>query len=143
MGDRERSWRVKPFQMSPGGPFWVPPPLPTVSSDSEEEREKEQQKERERRRKEAREREAAAEKEGAAKDDKYKYTTGETQCIHSDVQMYTLYIAACLHVGSSKVSLVVVSSYNTELHAIMYAIVVLWCSKHRIVLSKVLQSMQC
>eukprot|EP00953_Heterococcus_sp_UTEX-ZZ885_P007937 4765-Heterococcus_DN1.PRE.2 len=62
--------------MSPGGPFWVPPPLPTVSSDSEEEREKEQQKERERRRKEAREREAAAEKEGAAKDDKYKYTTG-------------------------------------------------------------------
>eukprot|EP00953_Heterococcus_sp_UTEX-ZZ885_P039432 20213-Heterococcus_DN1.PRE.1 len=67
--------------MSPGGPFWVPPPLPTVSSDSEEEREKEQQKERERRRKEAREREAAAEKEGAAKDDKYKYTTGKTQCM--------------------------------------------------------------
>jgi hypothetical protein len=78
MGDRERNWREKPFQMTPGGPFWVPPPMPTVSSDSEEEREKEQQKERERRRKEAREREAAAEKEGTVKDDKYKYTTGKS-----------------------------------------------------------------
>ena len=58
MGDRERVWRTKPFQMIPGGAFWLPPELPSDSSDSEEEREREKQKERERRRKEAKEKEA-------------------------------------------------------------------------------------
>mmetsp|Transcript_40316 Transcript_40316/g.46256 ORF Transcript_40316/g.46256 Transcript_40316/m.46256 type:complete len:156 (+) Transcript_40316:597-1064(+) len=27
-GDSERAWRVEPFQMSIGGPVWIPPPLP-------------------------------------------------------------------------------------------------------------------
>jgi hypothetical protein len=53
MGDRERRWRETPFQMSVGGPFWVPPPMPKEDSDSDDdaawrEREKVRQKERER-----------------------------------------------------------------------------------------------
>jgi U2-associated protein SR140 len=27
-GDSERVWRAEPFQMSIGGPVWIPPPLP-------------------------------------------------------------------------------------------------------------------
>jgi len=28
MGDHSDRWREKPFQMSAGGPFWIPPPVP-------------------------------------------------------------------------------------------------------------------
>lgn len=41
MGDREDRWLKKPFQMTPDGPWWVPPEEPLTSSDSEDEEEKE------------------------------------------------------------------------------------------------------
>jgi hypothetical protein len=87
MGDREDNWHVKPFQMSPGGPFWVPPPLPTVSSDCDEERAKEQLQEQEWCGTEVRERESAGKKDGTiiAKGDKDKDTTGAT----------TVYVHVC------------------------------------------------
>lgn len=31
MGDKEDKWREKPFQMTLGGPFWVPPKMPQYS----------------------------------------------------------------------------------------------------------------
>ncbi|KAG1685358.1 hypothetical protein DVH05_008462 [Phytophthora capsici] len=34
MGDDEHSWRVEPFQMTQGGPVWIPPELPTQSPDN-------------------------------------------------------------------------------------------------------------
>lgn len=56
MGDKETKWRAKPFQMTPDGPFWVPPPVPEAYLREEEKREKERQRreQRERERAEAR-----------------------------------------------------------------------------------------
>lgn len=46
MGDREDRWLSRPFQMTPNGPWWVPPEEPlTSSSDSEDEEERERLKE--------------------------------------------------------------------------------------------------
>jgi U2-associated protein SR140 len=33
-GDSERTWRIEPFQMSVGGPVWIPPPLPTFDKEA-------------------------------------------------------------------------------------------------------------
>ncbi|CAN0009333.1 unnamed protein product, partial [Laminaria digitata] len=63
MGDREDRWLSRPFQMTPNGPWWVPPEEPlTSSSDSEDEEERERLKEIKRK------------KEALA--NRYKYTTG-------------------------------------------------------------------
>lgn len=54
MGDREDRWLSRPFQMTPDGPWWIPPEEPLTSSDDSEdefEREKQREKEREIRRK--------------------------------------------------------------------------------------------
>lgn len=49
MGDREDRWLARPFQMTPGGPWWMPPDEPSSDSDdSEAEAERERQKEKER-----------------------------------------------------------------------------------------------
>ena len=56
MGDRETRWRTKPFQMTPDGPFWVPPPIPEAYLREEEEREKERQRREQRERDRERER---------------------------------------------------------------------------------------
>eukprot|EP00953_Heterococcus_sp_UTEX-ZZ885_P011276 6530-Heterococcus_DN1.PRE.2 len=131
MGDREENWRVKPFQMSPGGPFWVPPPLPTVSSDSEEERVKKQQQEQERCDAEAREREAA-EKEGTivVKDDDDKDATGTT----------TVYVHVCSCVSTiSKIGYSVALAFQ-RWHATVHAVVILF---DRTVLFKALQPVYC
>lgn len=46
MGDREDRWVTRPYQMTPNGPWWVPPEEPlTSSSDSEDEEERERLKE--------------------------------------------------------------------------------------------------
>lgn len=46
MGDREDRWLSRPFQMTPDGPWWIPPEEPlTSSSDSEDEAERERLKE--------------------------------------------------------------------------------------------------
>lgn len=46
MGDREDRWVTRPYQMTPNGPWWVPPEEPlTSSSDSEDEEERERQRE--------------------------------------------------------------------------------------------------
>ena len=51
MGDKENKWRIKPFQMSNNGAFWVPPPLPEKHNgkDSDEEDSSAKARERERR----------------------------------------------------------------------------------------------
>ncbi|CAN0447583.1 unnamed protein product, partial [Hapterophycus canaliculatus] len=37
MGDREDRWLSRPFQMTPDGPWWIPPEEPlSSSSDSED-----------------------------------------------------------------------------------------------------------
>lgn len=56
MGDRETRWRTKPFQMTPDGPFWVPPPIPEAYIREEEERETERQRREQRERERERER---------------------------------------------------------------------------------------
>eukprot|EP00611_Tribonema_gayanum_P017989 TRINITY_DN3099_c4_g1_i4.p1 TRINITY_DN3099_c4_g1~~TRINITY_DN3099_c4_g1_i4.p1 ORF type:complete len:825 (+),score=378.43 TRINITY_DN3099_c4_g1_i4:177-2651(+) len=77
MGDRERRWRQRPFQMVVGGAFWIPPAEPEDEPDSEEERELEKKRERERRRERMeKEREEAAKDPGKAQADRYKYMTG-------------------------------------------------------------------
>lgn len=48
MGDREESWRTKPFQLNLGGPFWIPPPVPERPPEEEEERDRERSSRRER-----------------------------------------------------------------------------------------------
>ncbi|KAG5178404.1 hypothetical protein JKP88DRAFT_270519 [Tribonema minus] len=77
MGDRERRWRQRPFQMVVGGAFWIPPAEPEDEPDSEEERELEKKRERERRRERMeKEREEAAKDPGKAQAERYKYMTG-------------------------------------------------------------------
>lgn len=34
MGDSVKSWRTKPFQLTAGGPFWIPPPMEDDHGDS-------------------------------------------------------------------------------------------------------------
>jgi len=34
-GSSERAWRIEPFQMSIGGPVWIPPPLPHYNKEAE------------------------------------------------------------------------------------------------------------
>lgn len=46
MGDSEDRWLSRPFQMTPDGPWWVPPEVPmSSSSDSEDEAERERLRE--------------------------------------------------------------------------------------------------
>jgi len=64
MGDKERRWRDKPFQMTVDGPFWIPPPMESNRADDSDD---EETRERERRR--LREREEL-------RKERYKFATG-------------------------------------------------------------------